>query len=49
MNHFEREKDYYKPVRVGNIWSRNYIEYEINGDRNKIYQLKIISIKLNLI
>ena len=23
---------YYKPVRVGNVWSNNYIEYD---DRNK--------------
>ena len=29
------EKDYYKPVKVGNFWSNNYIEYESNGDRNK--------------
>ena len=35
-NFFEQEKeDYYKSVRVGNFWSRNYIEYERNGDRNK--------------
>ena len=24
-----------KPVRVGNFWSNNYIEYESNIDRNK--------------
>ena len=29
------EKDYYKPVSVGNFWSNNYIEYESNNDRNK--------------
>ena len=29
------EKDYYKPVRVGNFWSNNYIEYESNRDRNE--------------
>ena len=29
------ERDYYKPVRVGNIWSKDHIEYENNGDRNK--------------
>ena len=28
-------EDYYQPVRVGNLWSRNFIEYESNGDRNK--------------
>ena len=31
----EEEKDYYKPVRVGNFRSNIYIEYESNGDRNK--------------
>ena len=31
----EEEKNYYKPVRVSNFWSNNYIEYESNGDRNK--------------
>ena len=35
-NLFEQEKeDYYKPIRVCNFWSRNYDEYESNGDRNK--------------
>ena len=29
------EKDYYKPVRVCNYWSKNYTECESNGDRNK--------------
>ena len=24
-----------KPVRVSNFWSKNYIEYESNGDRDK--------------
>ena len=27
------EKDYYKPVKVGNFWSKSYIEYESKGDR----------------
>ena len=31
----QEEKDYSKPVRVGNFWSNNYIEYESNRDRNK--------------
>ena len=40
-NLFENEEeDYYKPVRISNFWSNNYIEYEINGDKNKTYQLK---------
>lgn len=35
-NLFEKEKeDNYKTVRVVNFWSRNYIEYESNGYRNK--------------
>ena len=35
-NLFEHEevKNYYKPVRVTNLWSKNYIES--NGDKNKI-------------
>ena len=29
-NYNEQEKeDYYKPIKVGNIWSRIYIEYEV--------------------
>ena len=33
---FEKEDDHYcKPKRVRNFWNNNYIEYEINGDRNK--------------
>ena len=28
-------EEYYKPVRVNNFWSNNYIEYIRNGDRNK--------------
>ena len=37
-NLFEHEevKNYYKPVGVTNLWSKNYIEYESNGDKNKI-------------
>ena len=30
----------YKPVRVSNFWSKNYIEYESNGDRNKTLLVK---------
>ena len=56
---FEQEKeDYYKPVRVGNFWSKHYIEYENNGDRNKTLSLEeylnksrlyLKDIKMNLI
>ena len=41
------EEDYYKPIRTGNAFSTNYIEYESNGVKTKCYQLKIIFIKLN--
>ena len=34
-NLFEHE-DYYKPVRVGNFWSNNYIEYKVKGDRKTL-------------
>ena len=35
-NLFELEgKNYYKPVRVNNLWSNNYTEHERNSDRNK--------------
>ena len=35
-NVFEhKEENYYKPVRVNNFWSNNYIEYERNSDKNK--------------
>ena len=40
---FEQEDDYYKPIRVGNAWNNNYIEYEIDADRNKNLSLKRIS------
>ena len=29
------KKDCYKPVRVGNFWSNNHIEYEAKGNRSK--------------
>ena len=31
----EEEENYHMSVRVSNFWSNNYIEYQINGDRNK--------------
>ena len=34
-NLFEHE-DYYKPVRVGNFWSNNYIEYKVKRDRKTL-------------
>ena len=35
FEHEEEVENYYKPVRVSNIWSNNYIEHESKGDRNK--------------
>ena len=40
-NLFEQEKeDYYKLARVVNFWSKNYIEYESNWDRNKTVSIE---------
>ena len=39
-NLFEQEEDYYKPVRIVNFHSNNYIEYKSNGDRNKNLSIK---------
>ena len=36
----QEEEDYYKPVRVGNFRSNNYINYESNGDINKNLSVK---------
>ena len=30
----QEKKGYYKPVRGGNFWNRNYIEYGSNKDGN---------------
>ena len=36
-----------KPIRVGNAFNSNYIEYKSNRDKVKFYQLKNILMKLN--
>ena len=36
----EGEENYYTPARVCNVWSNKYIEYESNGDINKILSVK---------
>ena len=41
-NLFKQEEDRYKPVRIGNAFSSNYIEYKSNGDKGKILSLKIV-------
>ena len=37
---FEQESDYYKLMKVGSSWIKNFIEYESNGDRNKNLSVK---------
>ena len=40
-NLFKHQKEnYYKPVRVNNFCSNNYLEYKSNGDRNKTVSVK---------
>ena len=42
-NIFEREKEeenYYKPVRVSNMWINSYIKYESNRYRNKVLSVE---------
>ena len=36
----QEEKHYYKPIRVGNFWNNNYINYKSSGDRNKNLSVK---------
>ena len=41
MNLFQHEKeDYYKPLRVGNFWSNNYIKHKSNDDKNKTFSVE---------
>ena len=35
LEHEKEEENYYKPVRISNFWSNNYIEYKSNGDNNE--------------
>ena len=37
---FEQKDDYHKPIRVGNCWNNNYVEYKSNGDRTKNLSVK---------
>ena len=34
------DEDYYKPIRIGNSFSSNYIEYESNGDKGKTLSIE---------
>ena len=40
MTLFKQEDDCYKPIRVGNFWNNNHIEYESSGGRNKNLSIK---------
>ena len=36
----KKEENYYKPVRVNNFWSNNYIDYKSNSDKNRILSVE---------
>ena len=43
------EEEYYEPVRLGNAFSNNYIEYKNNNDKNKTLSLSLLlSLSLTL-
>ena len=42
MKKKKKKENYYKPVRVSNFWSNNYIEY----DRNKTLSVEDVLMKL---
>ena len=37
---YQSKEDYYKPLRTGNAFSSNYIEYESNGDKDKTLSIE---------
>ena len=37
---FKPGKHYYEPIRIGNAFSSNYIEYESNGDKDKTLSIE---------
>ena len=37
---YEPEEDYYEPVKTINAVNNNYIEYESNGDKDKILSVE---------
>ena len=40
FKHEKEEENYYKPVRVRNVWSNNYIDYKNNGDKKRILSVE---------
>ena len=39
-NLFKPVEDHYKPIRIGNAFSSNYIEYKRNVDKDKSLSIK---------
>ena len=39
-SHFKTKEDNYNPVRIGNVFSSNYIEYKSSGDKNETLSIK---------
>ena len=44
----KEEENYYKPVRIGNFWSKDYVEYKSNSDRNKTLSVEEYLNKIKL-
>ena len=42
---FEQENNYYKPIRVGNLWNNSFIEYESNSDKKNQYKNILMKLK----
>ena len=40
LEYENEEENYYKPVRVNNFWSNNYIEYKSKGDKSRILSVE---------
>ena len=46
---FASTEEYYEPVRLGNAFSNNYVEYKNNNDKNKTLSLSLLlSLSLTL-
>ena len=43
-----KKKDYYKPVRIGKLYTNSRIEYKDNRDRNKFLSIKKYLAKIKL-
>ena len=50
LKNFEHEKEvnYFKPVRVSNYWSNNYVDFESNDDKNKTQSVEEYLNKIRL-